>query len=205
MNKYASVIIMGLTVGQLGCASLQDKSVTPEQYQPILIVNVEKDQTSITESPISLTYEQEEAPLGMVADKLYNRLKIINEQHRREIVQISFADQTTGVQFTAGIHPCRERKCLDFFLAEPGKDNSFLLAVDEYPLGSLDRAVSINGVLPKEDLIVQRAYERLLRTSYENFKKIGWDGWHLSAKIGDIELRETSKQLFNYIHSQNKN
>ncbi|MEK6969658.1 MAG: hypothetical protein AABW48_04475 [Nanoarchaeota archaeon] len=202
MNKYASVIAMGLTLGQLGCASLQDKSVTPEQYQPIPIVEVERDQTSVTGSPISLSYEQEEAPLGMIADKLYNKLQVINEQHPREIIQISFADQTTGVQFTAGIHPCMKRKCLDFFLAEPGKDNSFLLAVDEYPLGSLDRAVGINGVLPKDDLIIQRAYERLLRTSYENFKNIGWDRWHFNANIKDSNLNEISGDVFNFIRSR---
>lgn len=206
MDKHTWLLAAGLAAGSIGCASLQSKAVNPMETNPnsaIPIVDVSNKHPafSVKTIPPSLTLEQE-TPVSVIADKLYDQLNTKTKHEQREFTQVEFMDEASGARFTVGIRPCLRKACLTFFLAAPDSDKDYFMAVDEYPLGFLDRASCQNGDLLIDNPIVNRTYEILLRKSYQHIQKVAWADWRLSATITDFELNKAFKNIFDYIHSR---
>lgn len=206
MDKHTRLLAAGLAAGSIGCASLQSNAVNPletNQNSAIPIVDVSKEYPafSVKTIPPSFTPEQE-TPVSVIADKLHNQLNTKTKHEQREFTQVEFTDEASGARFTVGIRPCLRKACLTFFLAAPDSDKDYFMAVDEYPLGSLDRASCQNGDLPIDNPTVNRTYEILLRKSYQHIQKVAWNEWRLSATITDFKLNYVFKDIFNYTQSQ---
>ena len=198
MNKYASWLAAGLTLGLCGCASSSKMAVNPVvpvQNQVIPIVEVDGSNFGVMETPSPLTVKQEIA-LDALAEKLYEK---IQKKNWGDFTPVEFRDEATETFFTVGTGHYSNKPCLDFFLARPGSDKEYFMVVDEYPLGSPDQASCQTGELPVGDPMVKKTYETLLRKSYQHINKASPGSWKLEVKMNDSELFQASENIFKYI------
>ena len=198
MNKYASWLAAGLTLGLCGCASSSKMAMVlavPAQNQAIPIVEVERDGFGIMETSDPFTTKPEIA-LAALAEKLYEK---IQKKNRGDFTPVEFRDEATETFFTVGTGHYSNKPCLDFFLARPGSDKEYFMVVDEYPLGSPDHASYHTGELPIGDPRIKKTYETLLRKSYQHINKASPGSWKLEVKMNDSELFQASENIFKYI------